>query len=180
MSRGRTAVFLLALASPAWPAEPEGWTLDLSGDRAGVSLGTSRDTWWSGRAQLTHRREGKGGAFFAVEPLRRLSLTDVTLIAGASPHRGLWSFYAEAGATPRADFHYRGSGEVEACRRVTGPWVAHAAYRYWAFPGQSVHLVSPRVTRYGAKSELHARLSLVRNTTHGTHSESGFMRGHVD
>jgi YaiO family outer membrane protein len=174
------SVAVLATASWGTAADADGWALDLSGDRAGVSLGSSRASWWSGRAQLTHRREGKGGAFVAVEPLRRFSSTDVTFIAAAWRHAGAWSFYVEAGATPGADFHYRRSGEVEAYRRVKGAWVAHAGYRYWAFPGQSVHLVSPRVTRYGGRSELHARLSLVRNTTHGTSSESGFVRGHFD
>jgi YaiO family outer membrane protein len=174
------AIVVAAMASPAAAAEPEGWTLDVAGDRAGVSLGPAPATWWSGRVQLTHRRDGKGGAFVAVEPLRRFSSTDLTFIAGAWRHAGAWSFYAEAAGTPRADFHYRWSGEAEAYRRVAGAWAAHAAYRYWAYPGQSVHLVSPRVTRYGARSELHARLSLVRNATHGTRSESGLVRGHFD
>jgi YaiO family outer membrane protein len=156
------------------------WSLDLYGDRAAVALGTSHQTWWSGRAQVTRTREGTGGAFVAVEPMRRFSLTDVTFIAAAWRHAGPWSFYGEAGATPGADFHYRYSGEIEAYRRVKGPWAAHAAYRYWAFPGQSVHLVSPRVTRYGRRSELHARLSLVSNATHGTRSESVLVRGHFD
>lgn len=161
-------------------AEPDGWALDLVADRAAVTLGTSRAAWWNGRAQLTWRREDRGGAFFAVEPLRRFSSTDVTFIAASWRHAGAWSFYAEAGATPNANFHYRHSGEVEAYRRVKGAWVAHAGYRYWAFPGQSVHLLSPRVTRYGGRSEFHARLSMVRNTTHGTRSESALVRGHVD
>jgi len=173
-------LLVVVAASPTESADPDGWAVDLTGDRAGVSLGTSRSVWWSGRAQLTYRRESKGGAFLAIEPLRRFSLTDVTFIAGSWRNAGAWSFYAEAGATPRADFHYRYSGEVEAYRRVRGPWVAHAGYRYWAYPGQSVHLVSPRVTRYGSRSELHARLNLVKNTTQGTRSESAFVRGHFD
>ena len=156
------------------------WSLDLYGDRAAVALGDSHPTWWSGRAQVTRTREGVGGAFVAVEPMRRFSLTDVTFIGAAWRHRGPWSFYGEAGVTPGADFHYRHSAEIEAYRRVTGGWAAHAAYRYWAFPGQSVHLVSPRVTRYGSRSEIHARLSLVSNATHGTRSESVFMRAFYD
>lgn len=173
------AVVLVGAAAVAVAAD-DGWTLDASSDRAGVSLGSSRDAWWSTRAQLTHRREGRGGSFVAVESLRRFSANDVTVVAASWRHAGAWSFYAEAGGTPHADFHYRWSGEVEAYRRVKGAWAAHAAYRYWAFPGQSVHLVSPRLTRYGSRSEIHARLSLVRNATHDTRSESVFLRGRFD
>lgn len=156
------------------------WSLDLQGDRAAVTLGDAHTTWWSGRAQVTRTREGTGGAFVAVEPMRRFSRTDVTLVAAAWRHRGPWSFYGEAGATPRADFHYRHSAEIEAWRRVTGGWAAHVAYRYWAFPGQSLHLVSPRATRYGSRSEIHARVSLVSNATQGTRSEAVFVRAHYD
>lgn len=156
------------------------WTLDLTGDRAAVALGASHHTWWSGRAQVTRTREGTGGVFVAVEPMRRFSATDVTLIAAGWRLAGPWSFYGEAGVTPGADFHYRHSAEIEAYRRLKGSWAAHGAYRYWAFPGQSLHLVSPRVTRYGGRSELHARLSFVSNATHGTRSESVLVRGHFD
>ena len=72
---------VLATASWGTAADADGWALDLSGDRAGVSLGTSRTTWWSGRGQLTWRREGKGGAFAAVEGYRRFGATDTTFIA---------------------------------------------------------------------------------------------------
>lgn len=170
----------LAIGLPARAAEPDGWALDLNGDRAGITLFDSADTWWSGRAQLGFRREGKGGAFAAVEAYRRFDATDTTLLAAAWRHVRKWSFYAEAGVTPGADFYYRHSTEVEAYRQVRGPWVAHAAYRYWRFPGQTVHLVSPRVTRYGARTGIHARLSLVRNATSGTSSASVFARGHWD
>ena len=171
----------LALRPPAWAADPDGWAVDLSGDRAGITLFDSADTWWSGRAQVGFRRDGKGGAFAAVEAYRRFDSTDTTLIAAGWRHVRRWSFYAEAGVTPRADFYYRRSAEVEAYRQVgDSKWVPHLAYRYWRFPGQSVHLLSPRVTRYGGRSELHARLSLVRNTTTGTDSASMFARGHWD
>jgi len=47
------AVLLVVVAaSPTESADPDGWAVDLTGDRAGVSLGTSRSVWWSGRAQL--------------------------------------------------------------------------------------------------------------------------------
>ena len=171
----------LAVALPSGAAEPDGWAFYLGGDRAGIRLFDGRDTWWGGRAQLGVRREGKGGAFVAVEAYRRFDRTDTTLVAAGWRHVRQWSFYAEAGVTPGADFYYRRSAEVEAYRRVgDSAWVPHLAYRYWLFPGQSVHLVSPRVTRYGPRSELHARLSLVRNTTTGTGSASVFARGHWD
>ena len=176
-----TSVALLGTASSGTAADAGAWALDLSGDRAGVSLGTSRTSWWSGRGQLTWRREGKGGVFAAVEGYRRFGATDTTFIAAGWRQLRRWSFYAEGGVTPEADFYYRRSVEVEAYRRVgESVWVPHLGYRYWLFPGQHVHLVSPRLTRYGARSELHARLSFVRNTTHGTSSESGFVRGHFD
>ena len=181
-ARAATAA-LAVLACPAIAAgqdAPE-WTVDLNGDRAAVSLGSADTTWWSGRAQLTRRREGQGGAFVAVEPMRRFGFTDITLIAAAWRHRGPWSFYGEGGVTPEADFHYRRSVEVEAYRRVgQSAWVPHLGYRYWLFPGQHLHLVSPRVTRYGARSEVHARLMFVRNTTHGTSSTSALARAHRD
>jgi YaiO family outer membrane protein len=174
-------IALLAAASPVSAADPrDGWALDLGGDRAGVTLGPSHAAWWSGRAQVTRRFEGRGGAFGAVETYRRFGRDDVTLIAAGWRHRGPWSFYGEGGVTPRADFYYRWSTEVEAYRRLGGPWAAHAGYRYWAFPGQSLHLFSPRVTRYGRKSELHARLSLVHDATHGTDSQSVLVRGRYD
>jgi YaiO family outer membrane protein len=172
---------VLAAAAPARAADPEdGWTLDLGGDRAGVTLGSAHAAWWSSRAQATRRWQGTGGAFAAVEGYRRFGRDDVTLIAAGWRHRGPWSLYGEGGVTPRADFHYRWSAEVEAYRRIGGAWAAHAGYRYWAFPGQSLYLISPRITRYGARSELHARLSLVHNATHGTDSQSALVRGRYD
>ena len=184
MSRSRSAlVLLLLLAAPLSSAEePEGWTLHLTGDRAGISLFEGDDTWWTGRAQLGVRREGKGGAFGAVEGYRRFGLTDTTFVAAGWRHVRKWSFYAEGGVTPGADFHYRRSVEVEAWRRVgESVWVPHLGYRYYLWAGDQVlHLVSPRVTRFGARSELHARLILVHNTTRGTDSFAVFARGHRD
>lgn len=178
------AVVLATLLAPT-PAmafePPQGWTLDISGDRAAVRLGASDTRWWSGRAQLSYRREGKGGVLFAIEPLRRFAATDLTLIAAGWRHDGPWSFYAEGGATPAADFHYRYSTEVEAYRRLgAGPWAAHAGYRYWAYTGQALHLFSPRLTRYGARSEVHGRVSIVHNATTAERSESAMARGHYD
>jgi YaiO family outer membrane protein len=170
----------VALAGPAAAAEPDGWALDLTGDRAGITLFGGHDTWWSGRAQVGFRREGKGGAFAAVEAYRRFGATDTTFVAAGWRHVDQWSFYAEAGVTPGADFYYRHSVEVEAYRRIRGPWVPHLGYRYWQFPGATLHLVSPRVTRYGARSEIHARLILVRNATTGRGSAAVFARGHWD
>ena len=172
---------VLASATSGRAADPEGWTLDVGGDRAGVSLGASRTAWWSGRAQLTYRRDGKGGAFVAVEPLRRFGLTDTTVSAAGWRHAGAWSVYTEAGATPNADFHYRRSGEVEVFRRLgSGPWVPHASYRFLAFPAQNVSLISPAVTRYGARGELLARATFGRNTTNDTSSRAVFVRGRYD
>jgi YaiO family outer membrane protein len=172
---------LATMGPPAGAAEPDGWTLHLSGDRAGIALFGGHDTWWTGRAQLGFQRQGKGGVFGAVEAYRRFDATDTTFLAAGWRHVRRWSFYAEAGVTPSADFYYRRSAEVEAYRTVgKSPWVPHLAYRYWLFPGQSVHMLSPRVTRYGGRSELHARLILVRNTTRGMSSAAGFARGHFD
>ncbi len=181
-ARGLVAAAGLSLATlPSIAADGDGWALHLSGDRAGIALFGGRDTWWTGRALLGFQRAGKGGAFGAVEAYRRFDATDTTFLAGGWRHVRQWSFYAEAGVTPGADFYYRRSVEVEAYRRVgESAWVPHLGYRYWLFPGQSVHLLSPRVTRYGARSELHARLSLVRNATTGTDSASVFARGHWD
>jgi YaiO family outer membrane protein len=167
-------------ASSATPQDPPtGWALDVSGDRAGVRSGASRTSWWSGHAQITYRRESKGGFLVAVQPLRRFGLSDTTFMAAGWRHSGPWSVYAGVGATPRADFHYRRSGEVEVYRRVAGPWVAHANYRYLVYPSQSVHLLAPSVTRYGGRSEFHARLTLGRNTTHKG-SKSALVRGYLD
>ena len=177
------AGFLLLLAPPesGGAADADGWALDIGGDRAAVTLGETRTAWWTGRVQLGWRREGTGGAFVAVEPLRRFDATDTTFIAAGWRHAGPWSAYAEVGATPRADFHYRRSGELELFRRAgDGPWVAHCAARLLAYRGQDVRLISPRVTRYGARSEIHARLYLVRNTTLGTGSRAALLRGHYD
>lgn len=174
-------LWLTALGAPAFAGEPAVWSLDLLGDRAGITLFGGRDTWWTGRAQIGFRRQDWGGAFAAVEIYRRFDATDATVLAAGWRHRGPWSFYAEAGVTPNADFYYRHSAEVEAYRRVgKSAWVPHLAYRYWRFPAATVHLLSPRVTRYGARSELHARVSLVRNATEGTDSASLFARGHWD
>jgi YaiO family outer membrane protein len=145
-----------------------------------VSLGSARTAWWTGRAQVTYRREHKGGAFLAVEPLRRFDRTDTTLSAAGWRHLGAWSLSGEAGATPRADFHYRRSGEIEVFRRLSGPWVPHLGYRYFAFPAQSVSLIQPAVTRYGARSELLARISFADNATTGVHSASVLVRGRYD
>jgi YaiO family outer membrane protein len=176
------AFILLAGTTLAGAQEPEGWALHLSGDRAGITLGGGDDTWWTGRAQLGVRREGMGGAFGAVEGYRRFGATDVTLIAGGWRHVRQWSFYAEGGLTPGADFHYRHSVEVEAYRRIgKTSWVPHLGYRYYVYPGDQVlHLVSPRLTRYGARSELHARLILVHNATRDTDSAAVLVRGHRD
>jgi YaiO family outer membrane protein len=161
--------------------EPDGFTLDLAGDRAGVSLGASHTSWWSGRAQLTWRRTATGGALVAVEPLRRFDRTDTTFIAAGWRHLGPWSVYGEAGGTPHADFHYRRSAEVEVFRRVGGSaWVPHVGYRFFAFPGQDVSLIFPAVTRYGARSELLARVSFARNATTGVRSTAAFARGRYD
>ena len=178
------AVLLLTVvgAASARAQEPEGWTLYLTGDRAAITLFDGDDTWWTGRAQLGVRREGKGGAFGAVEAYRRFGATDTTLIAAGWRHVRQWSFYAEGGLTPEADFHYRRSVEVEAWRRIgDSVWVPHLGYRYYLWPGDQVlHLLSPRVTRFGARSELHARLILVHNATRGTDSAAVFVRGHRD
>ena len=171
---------LVVGARPARAADPDGLTLDLTGDRAAVTLGATRTAWWSGRAQLTYRREQTGGAFVAVEPLRRFDRTDTTFIAAGWRHAGGWSLYGEAGATPHADFHYRRSGEVEVFRRLSGPWVPHVSYRYFAFPGQNVSLIQPAVTRYGGRSEILARVSLADNTTTGVHSTAAFVRARYD
>jgi YaiO family outer membrane protein len=168
------------VSASAAAADEDGWTLDVAGDRAAVALGDLRSEWWTGRAQLGFRRAGEGGAFAAVESLRRFGATDTTFIAAGWRHAGPWSAYLEAGATPRADFHYRRSAEVEVFRRVKGPWVAHAAARLWAYPEQAVRMFSPRLTRYGGRSEVHARLYLVRNTTTGTSSRAALVRGHYD
>lgn len=167
-------------ASPGTPAEPDPWALDLSGDRAGVSLGAFRTAWWSGRAQLSYRREGKGGALLAVQPLRRFGATDTTVIAAGWRHSGPWTVYAEAGGTPNADFHYRYSGELEVFRRITGPWVGHAGYRHLAYSLQTVRLRFASVTREGARTTLHSRLILARNATTDTSSLAVVARGHID
>lgn len=178
---GRATCVLLVLgAAPAHAADADGFTLDLSADRAGVSVGDARTVWWTGRAQLTYRRAGTGGAFVAVEPLRRFDRSDATLVAAGWRHLGGWSLYAEAGATPHADFHYRRSAEIELFRRLGGPWVPHASYRYFAFPSQNVRLIQPAVTRYGRRSELTARVSFASNTTTGVRSTSVFARGRYD
>jgi YaiO family outer membrane protein len=176
------AVLVLAAAPVAQAQDPEGWTLHLMGDRAGITLFDGDDTWWTGRAQIGVRREGKGGAFGAVEGYRRFGATDTTFLAAGWRHVRKWSFYAEAGVTPAADFYYRRSFEVEAYRRIgDSVWVPHVGYRYWLWPGDQVlHLVSPRVTRYGARSELHGRLIFVHNATRGTDSAAVFVRGHRD
>lgn len=168
------------MASRGSPAEAGPWALDLSGDRAGVSLGDFRTAWWTGRAQLSYRREGKGGALVAVQPLRRSGAADTTLIAAGWRHAGPWSVYAEVGGTPSADFHYRRAGELEVFRRLTGPWVGHASYRYLAYSAQTVHVSSARITREGPRSELHARLILARNATQDTNSEAVVVRGRFD
>jgi YaiO family outer membrane protein len=158
--------------------------LYLGTDWARIRLFEGREAWWTGRAQVGFQREATGGAFAAVEGYRRFHATDTTFVAAGWRHLGRWSLYAEAGVTPAANFYYRRSVEVEAYRRVGhSAWVPHLGYRYWRFPGlpeQDVHLLSPRITRYGARSELHARLILVRNTTQGTGSAAVFARGHWD
>jgi YaiO family outer membrane protein len=174
-------VAALAGGVPAHAQEPEGWTLHVSGERAGVTLFDQPGTWWTGRVQLGVRREGKGGAFGAVEAYRRFGLDDVTVVAAGWRHAGPWSFYAEGGVTPDANFYYRHSAEVEAYRTIrSSRWVPHLGYRYWRFPQDSVHLLSPRITRYGARSEIHARLILVRNATRDTDSAAVFARGWYD
>lgn len=145
-----------------------------------MSLGDTRAAWWTGRAQLTYRRTTTGGAFVAVEPLRRFDRTDTTLVAAGWRHVGAWSLYVEAGATPHADFHYRRSAEIEVFRRMGGPWVPHASYRYFAFPSQNIGLIQPAITRYGTRSELTARVSFASNTTTGMRSASVFARGRYE
>ena len=182
-ARLRTPILValsLVIASRGTAAQPDPWALDLSEDRAGVSLGTARTAWWSGRAQLSYRREGKGGALLAVEPLRRFDATDTTFIAAGWRQVGPWTAYAEAGGTPNADFHYRYSGQLEVFRRITGPWVGHAAYRHLAYSSQTVQLNSASLTREGGRTTLDSRLTLARNTTTDKNSLSVLARGHVD
>ena len=153
----------------------------MSGDRAGITLFDEPGTWWTGRMQVGFRREGKGGAFGAVEAYRRFGLTDTTFVAAGWKHKGAWSFYGEGGLTPEANFYYRHSFEIEAYRQIgKGRWVPHLAYRYWRFPQDNVHLLSPRVTRYGARSEIHARLMLVHNATRDTDSAAVLARAWYD
>ena len=172
---------LLAGPSSGRAQEPEGWTLHLSGDRAGISLFDAPDTWWTGRAQIGFRREGRGGAFAAVEGYRRFDLADTTFVAAGWRHVRKWSFYGEGGFTPDAEFHYRHSVEAEVFRQLGDhPWVPHLGYRFYRWSdGQALHLFSPRVTRYGARSEIHARLILVQSATEGG-STALFARGQYD
>lgn len=155
----KTIVLLLVLA-PALgrAADADGRSIEVTADGADVALGSTAQSWWTGRVQLSSVRHGRGGASVSAELHRRGPTSDVTLAAAGHRHRGGWTVAGTLLATPAADFQPRFAGELELHRRVAGGLVAHASYRRLAFPSASVDLFSPAVTWYAGRGEVQGRL----------------------
>src|SRR6185503_16263512 len=101
--RSRTCpLILLGLAlflgaSMAEADEPDGWRVELGGERAATALGGGDLTWWSGRATLGWRRTSQGGAQISVEPQHRGAASDVALVALGYRFLGRWTIAGQAG-----------------------------------------------------------------------------------
>jgi YaiO family outer membrane protein len=180
-SRGYALIFVgLALLSGAARAEadePDGWRVELGGERAEVGLGGGDLTWWSGRAALGWRRANLGGAQVSVEPQHRESASDVALVAQGYRFLGRWTIAGQAGVTPQADFYYRSALEAEVARKLGRGLVVHTAWRRLDFPTARADLLIPSLTWYTARGDIQTRVFLGHNKTHDTSSRAVLLRG---
>jgi YaiO family outer membrane protein len=168
---------LLLGAAKAEADEPDGWRLELGGERAGVALGGGDLTWWSGEATLGWRRTNQGGAQMSVEPQHRGSASDVALVAQGYRFLGRWTIAGQAGVTPHADFYYRSALEAEVARKLRHGLVVHTAWRRLDFPTARADLLIPSLTWYTARGDIQTRVFLGHNKTHDTSSRAVLLRG---
>jgi YaiO family outer membrane protein len=110
-------------------------------------------------------RTGQGGWLFAVEQQERHGLSDVTFLSGGYWRAGDWTFGADGGATPGADFMYRVKRGGEISYRAIGTFVASGGYHYLRFPSAGIHQFEPALTWYHARGEVQGRLYVTRNAT---------------
>jgi len=175
-----TLAAILVLLCPASLPSQERWTLDLGTEVADTSIGSSRQRWWSGRAQLAYRREGVGAGFLGSETQARDGDTDVTVFASGYRHLGDWTVYGKLSVGPEADFLHRYWVEGEASRRLVGTLVGHLGYRFLEFRAATRHLFMPGATLYLAKGELEARAFLVQDDDLGARGRTLLLRGTWD
>jgi len=164
-------------AATAQADEPDGWRVELGGERAGVALGGGDLTWWSGQAALGWRRANHGGAQVSVEPQRRGTANDVALVAQGYRFLGRWTIAGQAGVTPHADFYYRSALEAEVARNLGHGLVVHTAWRRLDFPTARADLLIPSLTWYTARGDIQTRVFLGHNKTHDTSSHAVLLRG---
>lgn len=107
-------------------------------------------------------------------------MSDVTLVSRGYWHAGDWTFSADGGVTPRADFLYRAKGGGEISYRVIGTFVASGGYHYLQFPSADIHQFEPALTWYHARGEVQGRLYVTRNATRTRTSTTTLVRAAYD
>lgn len=171
--RTGACLLLSSLLSPSLAmAQEESWSIEVGSERALVSMGEARFLWGVDHLRFAHRRPGRGEAFLQFELQRRDRLTDGVLVFGAHRRLGPWTLAGEAGITSAPDFYYRHREELEVARQVSTNLVAHLGYRHLRFHSESVHLLSPAVTLYFSRGEIHGRAFLGRSPKRESHSNA--------
>ena len=161
-------------------AQSHDWSADYIRERASTSTSGIGATWTTDRFEAMWSRTDQGGWLFAVEHQERYGLSDVAFLSRGYRRAGDWTFSADVGATPRADFLYRVKGGGEISYRAIGTFVASGGYHYLRFASADIHQFEPALTWYRARGEVEGRLYITRNATQARTSTATLVRTTYD
>lgn len=154
--------------------------MDYSHERAATSTDGIDSVWTTDRFATMWSRAGRGHWLFTVEHQQRSGLSDVAVQGLGYWRAGDWTFSADGGATPRADFLYRAKGGGEISRRVAGTLVASGAYHFLQFPSADIHQFEPALTWYYPRGTIEGRVYVTRNATQARTSTTTLLRAACD
>lgn len=170
------AVTLLALVWGRPAAAQSGWTIDVGGERMGVTLGGVDSVWTSERVQIGYVNPEEGGWFGGVERHDRFGRSDLVFSTSAYRRLGDWTVAGGAARTIDADFWFRWSVNGEISRRLVGGLVASGGYRIMEFPSVTVEQIQPALTWYHRRGEVQARLFVTKNSARQRRSNTGLLQ----
>lgn len=174
-----TCACLFVGASPLAAQSPE-WSVNYVREQASTSTAGVDATWTIDRFETKWMRTDSGGWVTAVERQERNRLSDVALVILGYRRAGDWTFSADGGVTPRADFLYRGKAGGEISYRAIGTIVASGGYHYLRFASAEIHQAEPALTWYYSRGDIQGRLYITRNATLERTSTAVLMRGAID
>jgi YaiO family outer membrane protein len=176
----------MTLLIPIWvscvglSAQSPEWSIDYGREQAATSTSGIEATWTTDRVETKWSRTGRGGWLFAIERQQRNGLSDVALVSLGYWRAGDWTFSMDGGATPRADFLYRGKAGGEISFRAVGTVVVSGGYHYLRFPSAEIHQVEPALTWYYPRGDVQGRLYITSNATRGRTSTAMLVRSAFD